>query len=106
MAEGISGVRYLRVFTIVFLSISCQAYGKFDDDAFFSGEIITAEIIKHSGLIRIADILQFADGLFVNSTDGYTWRISPNGLSPFQRQNWIVMLDGQKIDLSALTSFI
>ncbi len=102
MAKGISGVRYIRVFIILFLSLFCQAYGKFDDDdAFSSGEIITAEMIKRSGLIRIGDILQFADRLFVNSTDGYTWRISPNGLSPFQRQNWIVILDGQKIDLSA-----
>ncbi len=67
----------------------------------FKREIITAEMIRSSGAIRVGDILFLANGLNVNSMDGYTWRVSMNGLSSLQRQNWIVMLDGQRIELSS-----
>ena len=78
-----------------------QASGNDDSGTFSNTEIITAETIRNSGVTRVGDILRLADGLHLNSTDGYTWRISPNSLSSFQRQNWMVMLDGQKIELRA-----
>ncbi|UCH62562.1 MAG: Plug domain-containing protein [Fidelibacterota bacterium] len=62
-------------------------------------KVITAEMIQAAGLIRIGDVLRLADQWNVNSTDGYTWKASVNNLSTFQSQTWVVILDGQKIDL-------
>ena len=63
------------------------------------GGILTADMIQRAGVTRIGELLFLVDEWRLNSTDGLTWRARPNGLSPFQRQNWIVLLDGQRIDL-------
>ncbi len=63
------------------------------------GRVLTADMIQRSGMTRIGELLLLVDEWRLSSTDGLTWRASPNGLTPFQRQNWIVLLDGQRIDL-------
>lgn len=73
--------------------------GSDDIDALPGRKVITAEMIQAAGLVRIGDILRLAEEWNVNSTDGYTWRASVNNLSTFQGQTWVVMLDGQRIDL-------
>ena len=100
MDADFSGMKYILLSILLLLGFRLQASG---NSAFtFAGrEIITSEIVSSSGLTRVGEILLLCDGLTVNSTDGYTWRVSMNGLSSFQRQNWIVMLDGQRIDLSS-----
>jgi hypothetical protein len=62
---------------------------------------ITSEEISEAGVTRLAEVLTLVDGWALNTTDGYTWRASPNGLSSFQNQRWIVMVDGQVFDIGA-----
>jgi outer membrane receptor for ferrienterochelin and colicin len=96
MDEKFSGMKYIFLPILLLFTFPLRVNG---DN--FKREIITAEMIRSSGLIRIGDILLLADGLNANSMDGYTWRVSMSGLSSFQRQNWTVMLDGQRIELSS-----
>jgi hypothetical protein len=65
-----------------------------------AAEVITSGALQQAGVFHIGDVLLLANPLRVSSTDGYTWRINPGGLSPFQRQGWTVMLDGQRVDLN------
>ncbi len=61
--------------------------------------VMTAQTIRSAGLTRVGDILLLIDDWDINTTDGFTWTTSPNGLSTFRGQEWVVMLDGQRIDL-------
>jgi hypothetical protein len=62
-------------------------------------EVITAEEIQSAGLTRLGDILLLADAWTVGTRDGFDWRASPNGLSTSQQQGWLVMVDGQFMDI-------
>jgi len=96
MDKSFSGMKYTLLPILLLFTFPFQVNG---DN--FKREIITAEMIRSSGLIRVGDILLLADRLNVNSMDGYTWWVSMNGLSSFQKQNWVVILDGQRIELSS-----
>jgi hypothetical protein len=48
---------------------------------------------------RLTDILFLVDNWIVGTADGYTVKASPNGLSTWQTQRWIVLIDGQRADL-------
>ncbi|MCH8328027.1 MAG: Plug domain-containing protein, partial [Candidatus Marinimicrobia bacterium] len=61
--------------------------------------VITAEMIRQAGVTRLGDIFLLVPEWTMNSMDGYSWRVSPRGLSPFQIQSWLVFLDGHKMDL-------
>ncbi len=62
-------------------------------------QVIRRADIDAAGITRLAEILTLADGWAVNTTDGYTFRASPNGTAPFQQQRWIVMVDDQVFDV-------
>jgi hypothetical protein len=64
--------------------------------------VLTSEMLLAGGLVRISDIFLLADRWPVNSIDGFTWRAAPNGLSSFQDQGWVVMVDGHRYDLKTL----
>lgn len=63
-------------------------------------EVITSDMINSSGLFRIGDILLLSNKIRVSSIDGFSWFSSINGLSSFHRQNWIVLLDGQRLAIN------
>lgn len=65
--------------------------------------VLTSEELQNTVITRIGDILLLIDGWTVNTTDGYTWRASVNGLSPAQGEGWIVMLDGQPVEPDVVT---
>jgi hypothetical protein len=62
-------------------------------------QVVTREMIQHAGLTRLADILLLAEGWDLTTIEGFTWQASARGLSPFERQAWDVMVDGQKVDI-------
>ena len=66
-----------------------------------SGEryVITQEKITAAGVTRLTDILFLVESWLLNTTDGYTFKASPNGLAAWQKQRWIVMIDGQMADV-------
>lgn len=63
-------------------------------------EVITSDMINKSGLFRLGDILLLSNKIRVSSIDGFSWFSSINGLSSFHRQNWIVLLDGQRLAIN------
>ncbi len=65
----------------------------------YGRRVINRDIIHNSGLTRIGDILLLIPEWTINTTDGFTWRTSINGLSSFQDQHWILLLNGQKVNL-------
>ena len=65
-------------------------------------EVLTNGMIENSGLFRIGDILQLSTKIRVSSIDGFTWLSSINGLSTFQKQSWIVLLDGERLGVNTL----
>ena len=63
-------------------------------------EVLTNGMIDKSGLFRIGDILQLSTKIRVSSIDGFSWFSNINGLSSFQRQNWVILLDGQRLGIN------
>ena len=92
-------MKSILLLLLLLSGLASRVKGSGDIDALPGRKVITAEMIQAAGLLKIGDILRLAEEWNVNSTDGYTWRASVNGLSSFQGQSWIVMLDGQRIDL-------
>ena len=63
-------------------------------------EVLTNGMIENSGLFRIGDILQLSTKIRVSSIDGFSWFSNINGLSSFQRQNWVILLNGQRLGVN------
>jgi len=61
-------------------------------------KVINSDVIANSGITRLGDLFRLIDDWDVTTINGYHWYTSPNGLSPYQQQNWIVMLDDQRMD--------
>ena len=66
------------------------------ENDFLEKDVITNEMIAKLGLFSIGDILLLTNKIRVSSIDGFSWFSSINGLSSFQIQNWVVLLDCQK----------
>lgn len=62
-------------------------------------QIVTSDMIKSAGIISLSDILLLSDKWNYATIDGFTKTVSANNLSPYQRQNFILMIDGQKYDI-------
>ncbi len=62
-------------------------------------QVLTATDLQHAGLRRLGDIFLLIDAWDANTIAGFTWQASPQGLAPFERPGWTVMLDGQIVDL-------
>ncbi len=63
-------------------------------------QIITADEIAQSGAARLSDILALVDDWYTYSIEGYTWSASANGLAPPQRGSWLLLVDGNPVDLT------
>ncbi len=68
------------------------------EDMLSQKQIITADMIKAAGLQSLSDIFYLADKWDFYTIDGYGKGVSANSLSSFQRQNFLIMLDGQLLD--------
>lgn len=63
--------------------------------------VITRAEITEAGATRLTDILGLVDHWVVGTADGYTFKVSPNGLTAWQTQRWLVLVDGQRLDVDA-----
>ena len=61
---------------------------------------ISNQQLTGAGLNRLSDIYNLMNNWDAFTFDGYRWYASANALSTFQNQNWILMLDGQRIDIN------
>jgi hypothetical protein len=60
--------------------------------------VITAEEIDLSGLTRLSDILSLVLELDALTVDGFNWQFEPAGHYPDYRSDWILLLDGQRLE--------
>jgi hypothetical protein len=58
-------------------------------------QVITSSALRDAGVRRLSDLVLLVNDWDPNSVDGYTWQLSPRGLSAFDRPTWSIMLDGQ-----------
>ncbi len=65
-------------------------------------QMITASQIRLSGYSRVSDLFQLIDGWTFASVNGDKWYLQSNGTSHYQNQNWVLLLNGQKINLNRL----
>ncbi len=67
-------------------------------------QIITAEEIEQTGLARLSDLFILIDDWYATSTEGYTWEASANGLAAAQEAAWVLLVDGNPVDLRVLNT--
>lgn len=91
-------MRYFLLFLIFAIQISLFCQNNLLEDKLTQKQIITESMIKAAGIQTISGILYLADKWNFYSIDGYERDLSANNLSTFQRQNFIVMIDGQRVD--------
>lgn len=65
-------------------------------------QVITRNEIQQAGLTRIGDLVFLMDRWDALTTDGYSWQMNLQGMGIYDRQSWIVYLDGQRYDLHTL----
>ena len=89
---------FSKIVVTVLLLVHCLQGQSFLTDKNVS--IINSEEIINSGLFRNDNLFSLINNWDRISPDGYTWQISANALNSFQQQGWLLMLDGQRIDLN------
>ncbi|HEX2450050.1 MAG TPA: hypothetical protein VHJ69_02855 [Gemmatimonadales bacterium] len=62
-------------------------------------QILTGELLRTANLARVADLLLLLDDWDVATVDGFTWQAAPRGVTPYQGARWLLLVDGQRIDL-------
>jgi hypothetical protein len=93
-----------RVFVVAVAVYFCAAgFSTASTDAppRLSGEryVITRDVITSAGVYRLTDILFLVESWLLSTTDGYTFKASPDGLTAWQQQQWVVLIDGQRADI-------
>lgn len=89
-------VRLLPI--LLLLAMFASLMGK---NPLLNRQVISAEEIRLAGVTRVAELPLLFDDWQVATVDGFSWQASPAGLAPFQRQNWVVLLDNVRMDLEA-----
>ncbi len=87
-------MKYILIFILIF-----QNYLFAQQNPDPAVQIITEEMIKQSGITSAAEILSLADRWNTITIDGSTNFFSANNLSTYSRQNAIVMIDGEEINI-------
>ena len=65
-------------------------------------QIITAKDIAQAGLARLSDLFMIIDDWHATSVEGYAFDVSANGLAAAQEAAWLVLVDGNPVDLRIL----
>jgi len=90
----------LSYILFILLHLSIFAQGNFQTDSQVQQKILKQDDFKSAGIINISDILTLVNDWQLSSIDGYSYAVSPNNLSPYQNQNLIVTVDGQRYDMN------
>ena len=64
--------------------------------------VLTRSTIEEAGLVHLGDLLLLAENWQLSTTDGFTWQAAVNGLGTFQEQQWMIMVDGVRVDWTFL----
>jgi len=55
--------------------------------------------LQHAGLVRLSDIFTLIDEWDMYSVEGYTFQGVANSYDIYHQQNWIILVDGHRMDL-------
>ncbi len=61
-------------------------------------QLITASELRRAGVYRLGDVVRLLPDWDVSTVDGYAISINPLGLSSFEQQGWLVLVDGQVLN--------
>jgi|GEM_PF-3847660 len=75
---------------------------KLEAQSLQDAQIITSDELESSGCTILSDIYQLIDKWNSSTIDGFNWYVSANGLSPYQRQRFKLMVDGHPLDLNIM----
>ncbi len=81
------------------LIVPALTAGNAADD--FTNQLISSQEIAEAGLFRLSDLFMLVDNWDGMTIDGFSWGYSVNGLSPEMSSRWIVMIDGQRMDVAS-----
>jgi hypothetical protein len=91
-----------KIISLLVLTAFLQVKGQTND---LNNQVISSDEIINSGSFRNDYLFSLLNRWDRITTDGYNWSASANGLSSFQKQNWILILNGQRMDLNFLNSY-
>ncbi|MFC1542940.1 hypothetical protein ACFL4K_00185 [Candidatus Neomarinimicrobiota bacterium] len=97
MVAGFPRIRVQLAFLLFTIAVNSPIEGQNGSDDIAIKSTIASETIQHAGLTRVTDLLLLIDDWRLSSIDDFTWTVNPNGLTHFQEQNWLVLIDGQKM---------
>lgn len=80
----------------IIISLLCISLSGFAQN---NSSISNQQLIS-SGINRLSGIYTLMNDWDAFTFDGYRWYASANGLSTLQSQNWILMLDGQPMEIN------
>ncbi|MBI9070511.1 MAG: hypothetical protein JEY94_02875 [Melioribacteraceae bacterium] len=89
--------RFLLII-LIFLSITLSAQREKPKNP--GSRIITSEMLHKSGILNIGDIFLLAKNTYTSTIEGNNLYINQNGLSPFQEQESIILIDGIRCDIN------
>lgn len=61
--------------------------------------LLTRDEIRRAGILRPGELLGLLEGWDVTTVDGVGWRASPPGVAPTASEPWVLVVDGERIDL-------
>jgi hypothetical protein len=104
VVKGIPEMTVGNKFTCLFLSLAFQVISLYAGLAPNLHYTLYREQLQNTGFAQLSDIFLLIDEWDGYSIDGYTWNGSVNSLETFQQQNWIILVNDQKIDLKLFES--
>lgn len=69
--------------------------------AHLDDQAITREMIQQSGIVRMSDLMLLIEGWRGSTVDGFRWNIHPLESGGLEESNWLLTVDGQRIDPDA-----
>jgi hypothetical protein len=100
MAKGIFRLKILTLFCFLFFQTFLLSQSSDIKTETQGTQIITEAQIKAAGIINLSDILLLANNWSLSTIDGFSKTVSANNLSSYQRQNFILMIDGCRYDIN------
>ena len=64
--------------------------------------VVTREMIEDAGILRLGEVVRLAPGWNAATVDDFTWRAAPRGLAAGAEDAWLLLLDGNRVELGAL----
>ncbi|UCF18976.1 MAG: hypothetical protein JSU87_13740 [Gemmatimonadota bacterium] len=92
-------MKTLALLTLLLTTAAAPLQPQGIDPRLAGRQVLDAEMLRAAGVRRLGDALALIEGWALTTVDGFTWGLSPEGLSSFGQPSWNLMIDGQPVDL-------